>query len=231
MDYLYHVLVMACLYAILATSFNIVVGLAGLFAFSHAVFYAIGAYTTAILTTRLGDRLPWPLLIGVVLAAAVGSAAALPALRVGGHYLVIMTLALQVIAIDVLQNVPLLTGGPDGINGIPGITLLGWRTSSPARFLLAAAVFAVICVWIARTIERSPFGRSLRAMRENEIAAEAIGKDVVRLKMLAFAASAGLASVAGTLLAHYIGFVGPQSFTVEETIYILAMVILEAPAT
>lgn len=226
MDYAYHVLVMMCLYAILATSFNIVVGMAGLFALSHAAFYAIGAYTTAILTVRLGLPFPIPLLIGAALTSAIGCAAAVPALRVGGHYLVVMTLALQVILIDVLRNMQDLTGGPDGLSGVPNLVLFGWRLSTPGRFLILAAVMAVLCVWIAWRTERSPFGRALRAVRENDLAAASVGKDVVAMKLKAFALSAGLAAVAGSLLAQYIGFVGPQSFTVDETIFILGMVIL-----
>ncbi len=226
MDYLYHVLVMMCLYVVLATSFNILIGLAGLFALAHATFYAIGAYTTAILTLRFGLPFPIPLLIGAALAGVIGCASAVPAMRVGGHYLVVITLALQIIVIDALRNLQDLTGGPDGLNGIPGIVLFGWPLSTPLRFLGLAAAVAALCLLIAWRTERSPFGRALRALRENELAAAAVGKDVVGMKLKAFALSAGLAAVAGSLLAQYIGFVGPQSFTVDETIFILGMVIL-----
>src|SRR3546814_16265157 len=134
MDYFYHVLVMFCLYAILATSFNVVIGLAGLFALSHAAFYAIGAYTTAILTTAYGVPVFVAMAIGVVLTAAVGAVAALPALRVGGHYLVVVTLALQVIVIDILRNAQDLTGGPDGLRGIPRIEIFGHQLPTPGSF-------------------------------------------------------------------------------------------------
>jgi branched-chain amino acid transport system permease protein len=225
-DYIYHVLVMACLYAILASAFNIVVGLAGLFALSHAAFYAVGAYTTAILATRYGLPFPIPLIAGIGLTAAIGAAAALPALRIGGHYLVIVTLALQVIVNDTLRNAQTLTGGPDGISGIPRIIIFGYPLATPRSFLFLAAFVALLCYLIIRTITRSPFGRAMRAMRENELAAQGVGKNVTLLKLAAFALSAALAAVAGSLLAHYIGFVSPQSFTIEETIFILAMVIL-----
>lgn len=226
MDYIYHILVMACLYSVLATSFNVVIGLAGLFALSHAAFYAIGAYTTAILTTQYGLPFWLPLLAGIGLAALIGAAAALPALRVGGHYLVIVTLALQVIVHDTLRNAQALTGGPDGISGIPRIVVFGQTLSTPGSFLLLALAAAVACFVITRAIATSPFGRALRAMRENELAAQSIGKNVVLLKLTAFAVSAALAAVAGSLLAHYIGFISPQSFTTEETIFVLAIVIL-----
>src|SRR5271154_7391940 len=110
---------MVCIYAILATSFNLLIGFAGLFAFCHAVFYALGAYATAITAIRLDLPFPIPLVISVLVTGAVGLAVALPSLRISGIYLVITTLALQVIAIDVLVNWTSLTGGPTGISGIP----------------------------------------------------------------------------------------------------------------
>jgi branched-chain amino acid transport system permease protein len=225
-EYVYHVLVMVCLYAILATSFNIVIGLAGLFALSHAAFYAIGAYTTAILTTQYDVPVFVALVCGIVLTGLVGAIAALPALRVGGHYLVVVTLALQVIVIDILRNAQGLTGGPDGISGIPRLTFFGHVLSTPGSFLVLAVIVAVIVYLATRALAVSPFGRALRAMREDELAAQAVGKNVVALKLIAFAVSASLAAIAGSLLAHYIAFVSPQSFSIDETILVLAMIIL-----
>ena len=226
MDYVLHILIMTCLYVILATSFNLLIGFAGLFALSQAAFYACGAYATAILTTSLGLPFPLPTLIGAVAAGGFGMITALPALRVGGHYLVIVTLALQIILVDILLNVKPLTGGTEGITGIAKISLSGWTLGTPARFLPLAAAVAVLCFWVAHRIAVSPFGRALRAMRENEEAAQALGKNIVAMKLTVFVVSAGLSAVAGSLLAHYIGYVGPNSFTVDETIYILAMVIV-----
>ncbi len=226
MDYLYHILVVICIYSILATSMNIVIGLAGMFALCHAVFYAAGAYSSAILTTMYG----WPPVaaagFGVVFAALLGSATALPALRVGGHYLVIITLALQVISVDFLRNVPGLTGGPDGISGIPRI-VVGPIVFDTAREMLFLAVPVAVAVYlVCQRLGHSPFGRAMRAMRENESAAISIGKNALRLKLAAFALSAGFAALAGSLMAHYIVFVSPHSYRAEETILILAMIIL-----
>jgi len=226
MEYALHILVMVCVYSILATSFNLLVGSAGLFALAHAAFYAGGAYTTAILTTHYGWAFPWPIFAGVMLTACVGGLVALPALRIGGHYLVIVSLALQVIVLTTLLNGGHFTGGSDGIRGVPRVDVLGLSLNSPERFLPLAALAAAICFWICWRLERSPFGRALRAMREDEAAALAIGKNTVYLKVTVFAFAAGLAAVAGGLVAHYLGFVGTDSFTVQETIYILAMVIL-----
>ena len=226
MDYLLHILVMISLYVILTTSLNLLIGFAGLFALSHAAFYAAGAYTTAILTTRYGLPFPIPMLVGAVIAAAIGALVALPALRIGSHYLVIVTLALQVIVLAVLLNGGHFTGGSDGIKGIPRIELFGVTLGSPGSFLPLAVVVAIVCFWVCWRLAHSPFGRALKAMRENEVATQAIGKNVVGMKLTAFAFSAGLASVAGSLLAQYYGFVGTEGFTVQETVFVLAMLIL-----
>jgi ABC-type branched-subunit amino acid transport system permease subunit/ABC-type branched-subunit amino acid transport system ATPase component len=226
MELVLHIAVMVCLYAILATSFNLLIGFAGLFAFGHAVFYALGAYATALAAMRLHLPFPLPLLISVVITGLVGVAVALPSLRISGIYLVITTLALQVIAIDVIINWTSLTGGPTGLSGVPAITLFGRQVSGPARMLPVAAVAALLCFLIARHIGESPFGRALRAMRENESAAASVGKNIFYMKVSVFGMSAALASVAGSLFAYYLSYVGADSFQVSETVLILSMVVV-----
>ena len=226
MDYVLHVLVMVSLYAILASSFNLLIGYAGLFALSHAAFFGVGAYATAILAAKLGVPFPWPLFAGIAVTAVLGVVIALPALRIGGDYLVIVTLALQIIVSAILINWTDLTGGTDGIRAIPRVVMFGVSLDTPGRFLPLALAVAAICFAVAWRLGASPFGRALKAMRENEAAAQAIGKDVVAMKLSVFAIAAALASVAGSLYAHYVTFVSAESFTVELTIYLLAMVIL-----
>ena len=226
MDYVLHILVMVCLYSILATSFNLLIGFAGLFALSQAAFYAFGAYATAILSVKLGLAFPLPLTAAILFTAAVGILVALPAIRISGDYLVIVTLALQVIALAVIVNWHGLTGGPDGIRGVAPLHFLGLPLDTPRRFLPVAALAAAAGFLIAWRLAHSPFGRALRAMRENEAGAEAVGKNLLYMKVVVFAFSAGLAAVAGSLYAHYFTYVGADGFTIEQTIYILAMVIL-----
>ena len=226
MDYVLHVLVMVSLYAILASSFNLLIGYAGLFALSHAAFFGVGAYATAILAAKYGITFPWPLLAGVVVTAVLGIVIALPALRIGGDYLVIVTLALQIIVTAVLLNWTDLTGGTDGIRAIPRIEMFGVKLDTPGRFLPLALAAAAACFWIAWRLGASPFGRALKAMRENEAATQAVGKNIVAMKLSVFAIAAALASVAGSLYAHYVTFVSAEGFTVELTIYLLAMVIV-----
>jgi ABC-type branched-subunit amino acid transport system permease subunit/ABC-type branched-subunit amino acid transport system ATPase component len=226
MDYLQHILVMVAFYAILAASFNLLIGFAGLFALSQAAFFGVGAYTTAILATKLGLPFPVPIVAGVVLTAAVGMLVALPALRIGGDHLVIVTLALQIIVIAIMINWRSVTGGTDGISAIPKIVLWGRSLDTPARFLPLALAAAVACLAVAWRLAKSPFARAVRAMRENEQAVQAVGKNVVAVKLTVFAVAAGLAAVAGGLYAHYISYVSAETFTLDLTIYILAMVIL-----
>ncbi len=226
MDYITHILVMMSIFIILASSFNLLIGYAGLFALAHAGFFAIGAYTTAILSTRYGLPFPVPLLIGAVLTAAVGALIALPALRTSGHYLVIITLAFQVILLAFLHNVKSLTGGADGITGIGRISIFGYELATAAQFLPLAIAMAALCFWICWRVANSPFGRALRAMRENEAAVESVGKNILYMKVMTFVVGSALAAVAGSLYARYITFVGVDSFTVDTTIYVLAMVIL-----
>src|SRR6266851_4601514 len=220
------ILLMVALYAILAASYNLLIGFAGLFALSQAAFFGVGAYTTAILATKLGLAFPLPLLAGVLVAAAVGMVVALPALRIGGDHLVIVTLALQIIAIAIMVNWRSLTGGTDGIAGIPKVVLLGVRLDTPGRFLPLALTGAGLSLAVAWRLASSPFARAVRAMRENEAAAQAVGKNIVAVKLAVFAFSAGLAAIAGGLYAHYISFVSAETFTLDVTIYVLAMVIL-----
>ena len=226
MDYVLHVLVMVSLYAILASSFNLLIGYAGLFALSHAAFFGVGAYTPAILAATYGIPFPLPLFAGILVTAGLGVLIALPALRIGGDYLVIVSLALQVIVTTVLLNWTSLTGGTDGIRAIPRIELFGVALDTPGRFLPMAIFAAAVCYAIAWRLGASPFGRALKAMRENEAAVQSIGKNVVAMKLAVFAIAAALASVAGALYAHYVTFVSAESFTVELTIYLLAMVIV-----
>ena len=225
MELVLHIGVMICLYAILAVSFNLLIGFSGLFAFGHATFYALGAYTTAILAQQ-GMPFPLPTIAAVLITGLVGLAVALPSLRISGIYLIITTLALQVIAIDIILNWTSLTGGPSGLSGIPPLRIAGFAASGPARFLPVAALAAVGCFFVARLVGRSPFGRALRAMRENESAAASVGKNIFVMKVSVFGLAAALAAVAGSLFAYYISYVGADSFQVSETVLILSMVVV-----
>jgi branched-chain amino acid transport system permease protein len=226
MEYLLHILVLISIYIILSASLNLIAGYAGLLSIAHAAFYGIGAYVVALMA--LNWHAPWWVNIAcaVVLSGLLGALVGVPSLRIRDDYFVIATFAFQVIAFTVLNNWVALTGGPMGLPGIPQPDIFGWHLSSRWAFLLFVAFFCALTVLVARSIVQSPFGRVLKAIREDEVFAQAAGKNVAACKVLVFVIGAGMAAVAGAMYAYYISFIDPTSFTVVESIFILSIVII-----
>lgn len=226
MDYFLHVAVVVVLYAVLGISFNLLLGYTGLFAVSHAAFYGIGAYASALLARGAGSEAAAAALAGMALAVVVGGLLALPALRVSGDYLVIVSFGFQVIAFSIMLNWEEVTRGAAGIPGVPRPRLLGWALSTPGDYLplyLALGVLAALFAW---RIASSPLGRVLRAIREDEVAAQALGKNVTAHKIQVFMVAGAMAALAGSLYVHYVTYVSPASFTLDESIFIMAVVIV-----
>lgn len=225
MEYLLHILVIAGMYIILTLSLNLIVGYTGLPALGHAAFSCIGAYTSSLLALNMGIS-PWiGLFIGAVFAALSGIIIGYPAVRLKGDYLALATFGLGVIVYAIAKNWVSLTRGPMGLPGIPGFSVVGFQLSAIWSYLLLVLIFVFITVFVINRIVNSPFGRVLRSIREDEIAAQAMGKDTNRHKLIAFIVGAFFAGIAGSLYAHYITFIDPSSFTVMESITILLMVI------
>lgn len=226
MNYLWHILVMINIYVILALSLNLVVGYAGLISMCHAAFYGVGAYTTTLLMTRSGLGFLPSLAFAVFITAFLSLVIATPSLRLKGDYFVLTTLGFQIIVFVILYNWIPLTRGPFGIPGIPVPQVLGVQINSVFRYFLFSAAFALACGLILWFIKESPFGRVLKAIREDEIAAAALGKNVPRLKTVAFSFAAALAAVPGALFAGYMRYIDPTSFTLTESIFIISIVII-----
>ena len=226
MDYVFTVGTIICCYAILASSFNLLLGLTGLFALSHAAFYGLGAYAAALSDVDLGLPFFAGLLVAMAVAGVASLLISLPALRVSGDYLVIASLGFQFLVFAVLNNVQSVTRGPAGIPGIGRPSILGYSLNTPGRYLLLAAAVAVVCIAAAALVSASPFGRLLRGIREDEMATRALGKDVVRTKIVVFTFASALAGAAGCVFAHQSGFVSPEMFMIDESIYVLAMVLV-----
>lgn len=226
MNYLWHVLVMINLYALLAASLDLTVGYTGLLALCHAAFYGIGAYATTLLMMKGGLGFLPALLVAVAVAVAQSYAIGTPSLRLRGDYFVLATLGFQVIVFTVLYNWISLTRGPYGIPGIPVPSVFGFRVSTPLHYFFFSAMVCGLCLWIIGRIKCSPFGRLLRAIRDDEIAAAALGLNVPRCKMQAFATSAAFASISGALFAGYMRYIDPTSFTLSEAIFILSIVVI-----
>jgi len=225
-EYVLNTAVMAGIYVILASSLNITNGYAGLFSFGHAAFYGIGAYTAAILATRLG----WPFVLtlpaAALVAAAVGAALAVPTLRLSGIFLALVTIGFQEIAYLVTLNWMSLTRGPMGIPGVPPPALLGWEFGSNRAELYLILGFDLVTLFVLARIVTSRLGRRFVAIREDELAAEASGIATFRAKVMAFVIATFFAGLAGALYAHHARFVSADSFRLDETFVILTMLIV-----
>lgn len=225
MEYFLHILVIAGIYIILTLSLNLIVGFTGLPALGHAAFSCIGAYTSSLLALNLGLS-PWlGLPAGAVFASVTGVVIGYPSVRLKGDYLALATFGLGVIVYSIVRNWVSLTRGPMGLPGIPGFSIFGLQLSGTLSYLILVSVFVAVTVFVINRTVNSPFGRILRAIREDELAAAALGKDTNRYKLLVFIIGAFFAGIGGSLYAHYITFIDPSSFTIMESITILLMVI------
>jgi branched-chain amino acid transport system permease protein len=233
----------ALLYAMLALGLNIVVGFAGLLDLGFVAFYAVGAYLYAILASpQFGIHLPfWALLpMGAAIACLFGVLLGAPTLRLRGDYLAIVTLGFGEIVRIFLNNLnaPLnLTNGPQGINAVDPvriaghsltrtIELFGVKLSGAHAHYYLFLILTLLVVFVAMRLQHSRIGRAWAAIREDEVAAEAMGIDTRNLKLLAFAMGAAFGGLGGGLFASFQGFVSPESFTLMESIMILCMVVL-----
>ena len=225
MEYLAHIIIIAGIYTILSLSLNLIVGYTGLAALGHIAFAAVGAYTSSLLALNLGIS-PWiGLIIGAIFASVLGAIVSFPSLRLKGDYLAIATFGLGVIVYSFAKNWVGLTRGPMGLPGIPAFKIFGYEINNVWAYLVLVLIFVVITYVVIRNITKSPFGRILTAVREDEIATEAMGKNVNKYKLIVFVVGAFFAGIAGSLYAHYITFIDPSSFTIMESITVLLMVV------
>lgn len=214
------------IYGILAMSFTLVHGTAGMFTVAHAAFFGIGAYGTALLVPALGAGwVPLGILAGSLLAAAFAVVVGFAALRERGQYLMLVTFSVQIIFSVAALNLP-FTGGDNGIGSIPPLGIGGLNAKNPVAAMLVILALAATVYVLLRYIERSSLGRLLRAVREDEYAAEALGANVFAAKMFAFVVSAGLAGFAGAVFAHHASYINPVSFSFEVAILIVTISVL-----
>ncbi|MBI3026166.1 MAG: branched-chain amino acid ABC transporter permease [Candidatus Tectomicrobia bacterium] len=220
------VLVVAGIYVMLSLGLNVVVGFAGLLDLGYVAFYAVGAYSYALLSTWYGLSF-WPgLLGGAALAAVFGILLGIPVLRLRGDYLAIVTLGFGEIIRIVLNNWDDVTRGPNGILGIGRPHLGDFRFSQPMHFFYLVLALCLITMFIVGRLNRSRIGRAWAAMREDESAAECMGVNLVHAKLLAFAFGAAWAGLGGVVFAAKQTFVSPESFAFFESVIILCMVVL-----
>ena len=226
MEYLLHILILISIYAIVGMALNLVAGYTGLISLSQAGFYGIGAYTAALLSLNYGVNFLLVIPAAVIISVVIGFLIGFPALRIRDDFFVIATFGFQIILFQVMNNWMDLTNGPLGLPGIPQPELFGYRLASHIDFLVLSLAFAVIVYFILRRLTRSPFGNVLRAIREDDLFALSLGKNVNLYKVTSFSVAAGLAAIGGAIYAYYITFIDPTSFTVNESIFMLSIVIV-----
>ncbi len=217
------------LYVILALGLNLTLGLVGLFDLGFMAFYAIGAYTSAILSIQ-GWGFWFSSLAAIVVTVIARALLGAPVLRLRGDYLAIVTLGFGEITRLVLNNCDSLTNGPKGLprvgESIGAVNLFGMELADNLHFYYLILAVVVLALIVSRRLENSRIGRAWTAVREDEIAAELSGVPVTRVKMLAFGVSAGFAAIAGSLFVHWERFVTPESFTFWESVLVVSMIVL-----
>jgi branched-chain amino acid transport system permease protein len=226
LEYLLHIAILICIYCIVGMSLNLIAGYTGLISIAHAAFYGIGAYTVALLSLRFGVNFLLAIPAAIAIAALFGFLIGFPSLRIRDDFFVIATFGFQVIIFSVMNNWMELTNGPLGLPGIPQPELFGYRFTSHLDFLALSLFFVALTYLVSRRLVNSPFGNVLRSIREDDLFAQSLGKNVSYYKVLAFSVGAGLVAIGGALYAYYITFIDPTSFTVPESIFMLSIVIV-----
>lgn len=214
-------------YVLLTLGQNVITGFTGMLSLGQAAYYGIGAYTSALLALQLGAP-SWPLafLAAGVVACVFGILLGFPCVRLGSDYLTLMTVGFSEITSRIFLNWMEVTNGPMGLRGIRPPQIGTFVFNTPERYYYLYLLIALLGYVGVRQVVNSKFGRALIAIREDEIAAAAMGINITYHKLLAFGIGAFLAGISGSMLAHFILFVGPTSFSVDESILHMQMAIL-----
>jgi branched-chain amino acid transport system permease protein len=224
--YILHTIVTIIIYVPLVLSQNLITGFTGMLTMGQAAFYGLGAYTSALLVMKLD--VPWPIafLAAGAVAAIAGIIVGVPCLRVGSDYLTLMTIGFGVIFSATATNWVDLTRGSMGMPGVPPASIGSFVFNTLPKQYYLYLLIAAACYFFMYRLTRSHIGRALIAIREDEIAASTVGINLAYYKVLAFTFGALWAGFAGSMLAHMLAFVGPQSFTLDESLLHVQMAIL-----
>lgn len=217
-------LVLIGIYVVAGAGLMLLSGYCGQISLGHSAFFAVGAFTAAVLEKH-GVAFPPALLAAGILAAAVGLAVGLPALRLSGMYLAIATLAAAFIVNEVIVRWESVTNGSSGLN-VPKIQFLGFVADSEAKLYAVVLAVALLAMLAVRNIVRTPLGLAMMAIRDSETAAESMGVPAMRVKLIAFAVSALLTGLAGALYAHKIQFIDPEQFGIMLSIELLVLIFI-----
>lgn len=230
MEYVTHLSILVGLYAILALSLNLIVGYTGIISLAHAGFFGLGAYATAILTTRFDLNFFLSMVAAMFVCALLSLAIGAVLSKFKGDYVALGSAGFSIILWSIFLNWQELTRGPLGIPGIPrpelGIMNYEFSFTSNFSFLVLTSVFLVLAFYICRFVTHSSFGRVLKAVREDEEALQVFGYRILHYKLAVFVIGSTLAAVAGSLFASYISFIDPSTFTLNESIFLMSVIIL-----
>ena len=231
--YLRHLMILVFIYAIVAASWDLTLGYAGMFNFAHTAFFGLGVYATGLLA-KLGGVDPWvAMLLGGLLVAAIAAIVAWPVVRLQGIYVVLVTFAFSQLALQSVISQSQLTGGTQGLVRIPTIGIAGhdFLRDQKLGYYYVGLALLVLCLLGLRLLVRSDFGLSLRALRDNEDYARARGIPVARQRLKALVASAFFAGIAGGFYAVYLRVASPEVFSFATTSLILSMVLVGGVGT
>jgi branched-chain amino acid transport system permease protein len=225
-NYYLMVLNIAALNILVVIGLNLLMGFAGQISLGHAAFFGLGAYLSAILTATYGFP-TWPaILLAMALTGGVAWVIGIPTLKLEGHYLVMATLGFNVIVYIVMLQLEPVTGGPSGFAGIPRLEFGGWKFDSDRKFYYLAWSVAIGALLLSLNLIRSRVGRAMAALSQNETAARCAGIDTEAYKVKIFILSATLASLAGSLYAHYLTFISPGTFSFFYSLQVVTMVLV-----
>lgn len=231
MEYILHLAIIITIFSILSMSLNYVAGYTGILSLSHATFYGIGAYSTAILTTQHGFSFLPSVVVGMVLAAGIAFLASFPILRLKEDSLVLVSFGFTIIMFNVMLNWSSLTKGPLGIKGVMAPEILGINFFSKPYFFGLVLLVAIVTYFFFKRITRSPYGIIIKGIRENQTVAAVNGHNVLAYQRSVFTAGAVFAAVAGSFTATFLTFIEPKLFELMPSLLILIMVILGGMAS
>ena len=221
--YYIQILIFIGIYIILTLSLNLLNGYVGLLSIGHAAFYGIGAYASAKLVMEVGLPFPLAMLGAGAVAGIFGYLIAKPTLRLSGIYMTLATLGFNMIFFLILQNWMSFTNGPLGIMDIPPPNIFGYEIETRVQYYYLIFFLVLLTVVSMHRLMTCRFGRALVSIRENELAAEAMGVNTTRYKVQAFVLAAFYAGIAGSYYAHFVKYISPDSFYIYESFILLAM--------
>ena len=226
MEYLINLAILFGIYSMLALSLNMLIGMSGLVSLAQAAFYGIGAYATAIGMTTLGLGFFTSIALGIVINALLAFAVGKILARFQGDYYAIVSAGLSIIVFSILQNWKSVTHGPLGIFGIGKPEIGSYTFYSNTAFLGLVFLFTIVFYVLYQWINKSSFGRVLKALREDEHLTHVMGYKTKHFKSVIFVLSAALSGIAGAFFASYIAFIDPSSFQLKEGIFLFTIIIV-----